>query len=107
MADGKIRIDTRIDNSHAEKDLKDLEKVVDACSRHMKDAFESIDSVKGCEKAIQRQVNAYQKAKEKASEYEKQIEITFVKVKSHVANKTKINRYNDRADELANLALGR
>ena len=74
MADGKIRIDTRIDNSHAEKDLKDLEKVVDACSRHMKDAFESIDSVKGCEKAIQRQVNAYQKAKEKASEYEKQIE---------------------------------
>ena len=65
MADGKIRIDTRIDNSHAEKDLKDLEKVVDACSRHMKDAFESIDSVKGCEKAIQRQVNAYQKAKEK------------------------------------------
>lgn len=28
MADGKIRIDTRIDNSHAEKDLKDLEKVV-------------------------------------------------------------------------------
>ena len=40
-------------------------------------------------------------------EYEKQIEITFVKVKSHVANKTKINRYNDRADELANLALGR
>ena len=39
MADGKIRIDTRIDNSHAEKDLKDLEKVVDACSRHMKDAF--------------------------------------------------------------------
>lgn len=74
MADGKIRIDTRIDNSHAEKDLKDLEKVVDACSRHMKDAFESIDSVKGCEKAIQRQVNAYQKAKEKASEYEKQID---------------------------------
>lgn len=74
MADGKIRIDTRIDNSHAEKDLKDLEKVVDACSRHMKDAFESIDSVKSCEKAIQRQVNAYQKAKEKASEYEKQID---------------------------------
>ena len=30
MADGKIRIDTRIDNSHAEKDLKVLEKVVDA-----------------------------------------------------------------------------
>ena len=40
-------------------------------------------------------------------EYEKQIEITFVKVKSHVTNKTEINRYNDRADELANLALGR
>ena len=74
MADGKIRIDTRIDNSNAEKDLKDLEKSVDACSRHMKDAFESVDNVKGCEKAIQRQVNAYQKAKEKASEYEKEIE---------------------------------
>lgn len=74
MADGKIRIETRIDNSKAEKDLEDLEKTVDACSRHMKDAFESVDSVKGCEKAIQRQVNAYQKAKEKASEYEKQIE---------------------------------
>ena len=40
-------------------------------------------------------------------EYQKQIEITFVKVKSHVTNKKKINRYNDRADELANLALGR
>lgn len=74
MADGKIRIDTRIDNSNAEKDLKDLEKSVDACSKHMKDAFESVDNVKGCEKAIQRQVNAYQKAKEKASEYEKEIE---------------------------------
>lgn len=35
------------------------------------------------------------------------LKFTFVKVKSHVANKTKINRYNDRADELANLALGR
>lgn len=40
-------------------------------------------------------------------EYGKQIEIIFVKVKSHVTNKTEINRYNDRADELANMALGR
>ena len=69
MADGKIRIDTRIDNSHAEKDLKVLEKVVDAWSRHMKDTFEAEAGVKDSEKAIPRQDNAYQKEKDKASEY--------------------------------------
>lgn len=107
MADGKIRIDTRIDNSHAEKDLKNLEKVVDACSRHMKDAFESIDSVKGCEKAIQRQVNAYQKAKEKASEYEKQIEQVNAQLKEKESTALKnanIGFSNDTPEKMQNRA---
>lgn len=107
MADGKIRIETRIDNSKTEKDLEDLEKTVDACSRHMKDAFESVDSVKGCEKAIQRQVNAYQKAKEKASEYEKQIEQVNARLREKEDSALKnanIGFSNDTPEKMQNRA---
>ena len=42
MADGKIRIDTRIDNSNAEKDLHDLEKSTKSLADKLKNCFKKI-----------------------------------------------------------------
>lgn len=73
MADGSIRINTQLDNDEISGDIKDLEKMTDDCAKHIKNAFDTISTSKGCEQAIQRQVNALQKAKEKADEYERQL----------------------------------
>lgn len=82
MADGSIRINTKIDNSESSKGMKDLEKSADACARHVKDAFNSIDSVKGCESAIKKQVTQWQRAKDKADEYEKKLEEVNAKLRA-------------------------
>lgn len=106
-ADGHIRIRTSIDNSKTVKDLGDLEKTVDSCAQHMKDAFENIDSVKGCEKAIQKQVNAYEKAKEKAKAYERQLEDVRDKMKQMQDDALKdadIGFYTDTPKDVANRA---
>lgn len=74
MADGSIRINTELDNSEIKGDIKDLEKMTDDCAEHIKNAFDTISTTKGCEKAIGRQVNALEKAKSKADEYENKLE---------------------------------
>ena len=48
---------------------------------------------------------AIQEYYEKMQDYMYMTDIQFVKVKSHVSDKTEVNIYNDRADELANQAL--
>lgn len=73
MADGSIRIETKLNNEKVKGDMKDLENMAGNCAKHIKNAFDTISTTKGCEQAIQRQVNALQKAKEKADEYERQL----------------------------------
>lgn len=73
MADGSIRIETKLNNEKVKGNMKELESMADNCAKHVKNAFDTISTAKGCEQAIQRQVNALQKAKEKADEYERQL----------------------------------
>lgn len=82
MADGKIKIDTRINTDDAIKDGKQLEKMADNCAKHIKNAFDSVSTVKGVEQAIQRQISTMQKAKEKANEYERQLEDVNAQMRS-------------------------
>lgn len=73
MADGSIRIETKLNNEKVKGNMKELENMAGNCAKHIKNAFDTISTTKGCEQAIQRQVNALQKAKEKADEYERQL----------------------------------
>lgn len=119
MADGKIRIDTRIDNSHAEKDLKDLEKTSNSLANKIKNCFKKVTvddlqnelkkantSLKENERAIKDCEKEIQKYQDKLNNIDGDKGLSSIKKEISKANdevekgKAKIEEYQKKLDSI-------